>query len=255
METSVETRRDQIIRILKERGHARVSTLSRRLGVSEVAIRKDLACLEALGLLQRYHGGARRMGQGYLYEDLDERMNTRGEQKRRIARKARSLVRERQVVMLNSGSTNHYIARGLSDLDELVIVTNAIRVASELSRAPSVHPILLGGEVKERYQFTHGADALRQLRKYHADICFIAVDGIASDSGVTSYYHYEAEIIRQMMAQSEMTVVAADATKVGRASLESVGDIRSIDVLLTDASFPNEELDKIQAAGVQVLVA
>jgi len=252
---SVERRRDEIIEFFKNRETIRVSTLSQRFGVSEVVIRKDLKCLEELSLLRRYHGGATRVGQGYLFKDLDERMSTRGEQKRRIAQVARSLVDERQVLMLNSGSTNLYITRELVELGELVVVTNAIRAASEMARAASIHAILLGGEVKDKYQFTYGQDTLRQLSKYHADICFVSVDGIDAEFGLTSYYHYEAEIIRQMMAQSARTVIAADATKIGKASLEVVGDVRNIDILITDASFPNEKLERIRDAGVAIMQA
>ena len=46
MRISVERRRDHIIDLLKERERIRVSTLSRKFGVSEVVIRKDLKCLE-----------------------------------------------------------------------------------------------------------------------------------------------------------------------------------------------------------------
>jgi len=38
--------------------HISVADLSRRLGVSENSIRRDLTYLEDIGLLQRTHGGA-----------------------------------------------------------------------------------------------------------------------------------------------------------------------------------------------------
>lgn len=253
MRTSVEKRCDRIIDILKEKGSVRVSSLSRRFRVSEVVIRKDLQRLQELGILERRHGGAVRVQKGYLYKDLDERMQTMGEQKGRIAEAARGLVRERQVVMLNSGSTNVHIARRLAELDELVMVTNAVRAASEMASLSQVQVILLGGEINPKYQFTYGHDTLRLLSKYHADVCFISVDGIDAEHGLTSYYHYEAEAIRQMMAQSERVVVAADSTKIGVASLEHVGDIKSVHTLITDAAAPREQVERIRDAGVDVV--
>lgn len=231
----------------------RVNTLSRRFGVSEVVIRKDLQRLEDLGLLERRHGGAIRIRQGYLYRDLDERIQTMGDQKTHIAEAAREFVRERQVVMLNSGSTNVYIARHLADFEEIVVVTNAIRAASELANANRAQVILLGGEIKSKYQFTYGSDTLRLLGKYHGHVCFISVDGVDAEHGLTSYYHYEAEVIRQMMAQSDEVIVAADSSKIGVVSLEHVGDIQSIHTLVTDSAAPPEQIEKIRQAGVKVV--
>lgn len=52
-------RRQAILRILEEEGRVSVADLSRRFALSEVTIRKDLAWLEAQGLLIRTHGGGR----------------------------------------------------------------------------------------------------------------------------------------------------------------------------------------------------
>ncbi len=51
-----EERRRAIIELLEAERRVRVEELSRRFGVSEVTIRKDLAELEARGLLQRVYG-------------------------------------------------------------------------------------------------------------------------------------------------------------------------------------------------------
>jgi len=253
MRISVEKRCDQIIEILKGKGSVHVSALSHRFGVSEVVIRKDLQRLQELGMLKRRHGGAVRTEKGYLYKDLDERMQTMGEQKMRIAEAARGFVSERQVVMLNSGSTSVHIARQLSSIKELVLVTNAIRAASELANLSQAQVILLGGEIKPKYEFTYGHDTLRSLGKYHANTCFISVDGVDADHGLTSYYHYEAEVMRQMMKQSDRVVVAADSSKVGVVSLEHVGDIQSAHVLITDEAAAGEQVEKIRETGVEVV--
>lgn len=52
-------RRQYILRLLEQRGSIRTSALARELGVTDETIRTDLVDLQARGLLQRTHGGAR----------------------------------------------------------------------------------------------------------------------------------------------------------------------------------------------------
>src|SRR2546428_13259947 len=51
-------RRKQIVGMLEKEQRVTVPELSQHFAVSEVTIRKDLAWLEAQGLVQRTHGGA-----------------------------------------------------------------------------------------------------------------------------------------------------------------------------------------------------
>lgn len=52
-------RRAYILRLLQQRGSLRSSELAEELGVTNETIRTDLVALQAQGLLQREHGGAR----------------------------------------------------------------------------------------------------------------------------------------------------------------------------------------------------
>lgn len=54
-----QERRAYILRILQQRGSIRSSALARELGVTDETIRTDLVDMQAQGLLQRVHGGAR----------------------------------------------------------------------------------------------------------------------------------------------------------------------------------------------------
>src|SRR5436853_7808630 len=55
-------RRQAIALVIEEKTRASVLELSKRLSVSEVTIRKDLALLEEEGSVLRTHGGAIRVG-------------------------------------------------------------------------------------------------------------------------------------------------------------------------------------------------
>jgi DeoR family transcriptional regulator, copper-sensing transcriptional repressor len=53
-----QTRQEEIIRRLGERGEVKVSDLARQLGVAVITIQRDLECLKREGLLVRTRGGA-----------------------------------------------------------------------------------------------------------------------------------------------------------------------------------------------------
>ena len=53
-----EDRQNQILRELALRGSLNAAEFARRLGISGMTVRRDLAFLDGQGLLQRVHGGA-----------------------------------------------------------------------------------------------------------------------------------------------------------------------------------------------------
>ncbi|MBQ4268249.1 MAG: DeoR/GlpR transcriptional regulator, partial [Clostridia bacterium] len=55
---ALNERQNSILSILKEEKSAQVTQLAKRLFVSEATIRRDLAEMESIGLVERSHGGA-----------------------------------------------------------------------------------------------------------------------------------------------------------------------------------------------------
>ena len=69
---SAQGRRSAILQILKDDSSVNVTELSKRFGVSEVTIRKDLRILKERKLLVRVHGGAI-MGASSMNDEVEER--------------------------------------------------------------------------------------------------------------------------------------------------------------------------------------
>lgn len=96
----MKKRENTILEILSEVGRIEVTVLAERLGVSQVTVRKDLDALEQKGILRREHGYAVFGGS----DDINNRLALRYEEKRRIAKKAASLVSAGETVMIENGS-------------------------------------------------------------------------------------------------------------------------------------------------------
>ena len=91
------------------------------------------------------------------------------------------------------------------------------------------------------------------LSQLNIDTMFVGVNGLNAVAGATSNGELEAQTARAMMARSRRVVVATDHSKIGRTALSQVMPIDAIEVVVTDAVGPSEELAAIRARGVQVL--
>lgn len=252
---SAEQRREQILEDLRKSGKVRVNDLSRQFGISEVSIRKDLELLESLGQLNRTHGGAVSPDTPYANMNTNERYNTNTELKHELAQRAAALIEDNDTVFMNAGTTLTYILRNLRGRHNVSIVTNSILNANELNRYPAFNVTLLGGQIDNRYQFTFGSDAIRQLENYHANKCILSVDGISATSGLSLYYSNEVGVIRMMMQSSDRVIVAADATKIGKNTFTRIASAEEVDLLVTNKSNRIEELKALQEAGITVIEA
>lgn len=255
MSSTSENRREEIVELVQLNGKVKVSELSERYNISEVSIRKDLEALEAEGHLSRIHGGAVGMNKLYVNMDLTERYKTNSAAKKAVAELVARFIDDNDTIMMNAGTTLTYVLRALRGKKNISIVTNSIQNATEAALYPSFNVILLGGELDSKYQFTYGQDAISQLQNYHATKCILSVDGITAESGLTLYYSNEAELARKMIDCSDMLIVAADSTKIGKNVFARITDASKADVILTNKTDNHKELTKLRELGADIYEA
>ena len=252
---TTEQRRDEIISLIHAKGKIKVSELAEKYNISEVSVRKDLEYLELQGHLSRVHGGAVAINKLYVNMDLSERFKTNSVAKKRLARLAASLIEDNDTIMLNAGTTLAYVLQAIQGKKNVTIVTNSIQNAIEAALYSSFNVIILGGEFDSKYQFTYGENALSQLENYHATKCILSVDGISSAAGLSLYYSNEASLARKMIECSSKLIVTADATKLGKSAFAKITDFKPGDILVTTAAESREEIEALEAMGVEVYEA
>ena len=254
MSVTTDQRREEIIKLIEEKGKIKVSEISKLYEISEVSVRKDLEFLEAQGHLSRIHGGAVAMNKLYVNMDLSDRFKTNAQAKKKLAEAVAALIEDNDTVMINAGTTLTYVLHAIKGKKNISVVTNSIQNATEAALYSSFNVILLGGELDSKYQFTYGEDALSQLSNYHATKCILSVDGVSVESGLTLYYANEAALVRKMIDSSKTVIVAADSTKIGREAFAKITDTERVDVLVT-AGVDSDECAKIEKLGVRVVKA
>ncbi len=249
-----EERRRAIIKILERDGRVLVADLARHFHTSQVTIRKDLDVLQANGLIHRAHGGALATQSGALEDPtLRDKEKVHRKEKLRIAEAAAGMVSEGQVIILDSGTTTTAIARALRHFKHLTIITNAVNIAAELSGS-AVEVILTGGSVRQNSFSLVGPIAEQTLRRLHADILFLGVDGFDVTYGLTTPNLQEAEVNRAMVEVANRTVVVCDSSKFGRRRLSQIVRLSALHQVITDRNISKSDLRALRKAGIEVLV-
>ncbi|MPR34583.1 DeoR/GlpR family DNA-binding transcription regulator [Salmonirosea aquatica] len=208
--------------------------LSRELDVSYDSIRRDVIELEERGLLKKVHGGA--IANSYLPMRVRQAMGIPNAEISLIAQKARTLFVNGQIVLMDGGTTNLYIAEQMPHNLELTVITNSPPLANALVGHPKVEVILLGGTFHKRYQITMGSETTEQLRHFKADLYFMGVVGIHPTSGLTIRHYEEAQLKRQMMAISGETVVCVTMEKINTVEAYKICAFEDIDKLIYSTS-------------------
>jgi DeoR family transcriptional regulator, aga operon transcriptional repressor len=251
-------RADQILRELRQEGSLSIDVLISRLGASAASVRRDLAKLDAKGLVRRTHGGVM-LVEPLLYEPFrydslfQNREQHRTAEKRRIGFTAAELIQENETVGFTAGTTTTHVARHLRNRHNIRIITNAINIAMELSNCPGLKTFVTGGFVQWAGSFSLvGHAAITSLNDVYMDRVFVSVCGIDVARGITVIETEEGLTFRTMIHQAKQTVVVADSSKIGIVTPALICPISDIHMLITDARASDKAVAPFIERGIEV---
>lgn len=252
-------RHEEIVRHVLRRGTASVVALAALLNVSEITIRRDLDELDRLGRLRRIRGGAQRSLPRDHEPPVVHRRSVQAAEKQAIGLAAVDLVRDGDVIGIESGSTSLELARAIAahSWESLDVVTNSFLVVGELARVSGVRLIFVGGSVNHDEMGTFGSMAEDALKRINIDKLFMTCRGIDPDAGITNDTKAEATFAaeRSLVRASRLVLVLADHTKIGRVfPLQSV-PIDMVHTVVTDGLAPPELVQALRSKDVQVIMA
>ncbi|WP_075184793.1 DeoR/GlpR family DNA-binding transcription regulator [Teredinibacter haidensis] len=252
---NTQQRRRAIIDKLNAEGELSVEVLAQEHGTSEVTIRKDLAALEASGLLLRKYGGAVPVPKEMELVSTAEAIEKVSKQKQAIAKAAAKLIRDHNRIIIDAGQTTAALLPELANKLGLVVMTNSLNVANalrELENEPTL--LMTGGTWDTQSEAFQGQLAEEVLRSYDFDQLFIGADGIDPERGTTTYNELYS-LSRVMAEVSREVVVVVESEKVGRKIHNLELAWTDIDLLVTDDKLSSAIKKEIQAQGVKVVCA
>ena len=248
-------RRTKIIEKIDREGKVKVSELSKLFNVSEVTIRNDLAQLEKKNLLIRAHGGAMKFQRAGIDYELDIKAKKNHLQKKAIGKLAASLIKDGDIIILDSGTTTLEVAKNLHTISNLTVITNSLNIAGQLVEYPEIKVIMLGGILRRKSLSLVGINAIESFKNYYCDKVFMGVDGIDSEYGISTPNVDEAFLNNIMINNSREVIVVTDSTKFKNRSFTYIAPIEKITTIVTDENIPEDEKEKIESIGVNLLIA
>lgn len=253
-QASREQRQQEVLEILREDGSATVADLGVRLGVAEMTIRRDLEALEAAGVLQRFHGGARLTAPSAFEPPIGIRERTNSEGKRAIAAAVASMVEDGETVIVDGGSTGLAVAEAL-DGRRITVCPLSLRVAWAFEKSMSVDLLAVPGSVRRGELSVSGAETADFLRAHHFDRYILTASAFSLDHGFTEWNVEDAAVKRASIAAARTVVAAVDATKFGRSAFVEVCPISRADVVVLDRQVEADQLPALRAAARALVFA
>ena len=174
-----DERHAEVLRLLATERRVESAWLARHFGVSAESIRKDLAQLEARGLLRRVHGGADPAGQPPARgTERRRRAPSRPSRNSAIARHALRFVPDGGTLLLDAGTTTLRLAELLPTDRDLVVYTNAVPVLSTLLQR-GIAVVGLGGRLRQKRWAAVGPLTLEALAGINVDVAFLGTNALS----------------------------------------------------------------------------
>lgn len=245
---SQKIRQEQILHILKQQGYVTVRYLVDALQYSTATVNRDLNAMQLRGLVRRSYGGVELTEQHRL-PPLVQREFYRKQEKRRIAREAAGHIRSGDTVFLDASTTVQYIVPFLFQKKDVRVITNSLRVASELGDS-GLEVICLGGGITERPYVLDGDITVENAMKYRPDIMFFSVGQVTKDGAIQAAHYL---LYKTLLKSSREVWFLTDRTKLTDRLSNVLCDFSCLTGCISDFDFP--EQTKQQFPNVQFTVA
>jgi DeoR family transcriptional regulator of aga operon len=254
---STVSRRAKILEELESKGQVTVTELSKMFKISEVTIRNDLSHLEKQNMLIRARGGAikmkyYRMG---LEPSITDKQKEFLKEKQRIAKAAIRFIEDGDTIILDSGTTTTEIAKNLEQFKNLTIITNALNIAIILSDYEGFNIYMPGGILRKKSLSLVGVLADENFSKFYCDKLFLGVDGFDTTHGLSTPNSEEAHLNQIMISMAKKVIVVTDSRKFLRRRFAFIAPITAINTVITDSSVREEDKQRLEKSGVELIVA
>jgi DeoR/GlpR family transcriptional regulator of sugar metabolism len=227
------------------------TNLSQHINVSDDTIRRDLQELSEAGKLIKVHGGA-------LSPSFHNGLHTSKEvysyqQKKIIAQKAASLIKDGMFVLTGGGTTIIELARALPQSLHATFISGSIPAIYEYMNHPNIEVIVIGDKISKSSKITVGMEAMSKIKQLKADLCFMGINALNLENGVSDNDWDVVQIKKAMVESSQRLVCLTIAEKINSQEPIQVCDYSKIHTLITELLPDDALLKPYVDAGIKVL--
>lgn len=234
-------RKDEILSLLNQYNYLSVEFLSNKLHISQSSIRRDLAILEAQGLVKRSHGGVHSLIENNTLTPRELRMQENATLKRMICQKAAELIKDGDTIFIDGSTTCLYLVDFLESKKNITILTNNLKLAAMLEHNTNITIYCTGGLLRLNELVAMGAIAENSCRYIHTNIMFFSARAIDENGIITDLNEPEVVVRQIAMENTDKTVFLCDSSKFDKRSIFTVCDSKDVDCIITDAEHISTE--------------
>ena len=157
---------------------------------------------------------------------------------------------------MDSGTTILEVAKALRNKRNLTVITNDMRIASELVTFTAHQVYFIGGLLKKDDEITGGFLALDFLKNFnHIDYAVLTADGFIVPNGGIADFNIDMRALKvAMIERAHRVLVSVDHSKFTLDALYKVCDIDKLDMVFTGSSAPQESIDILRERGVECVL-
>lgn len=246
-----EERQHAILNEVELHNRVLLTDLAEKLDVSIDTVRRDVKELDAESLLVKVHGGAVSLG---FANHSPTRSNVYAlDKKIAIANKAKALIRENSVVLIDGGTTCLELARLLPTNLKLTCFTLSLPVALELLNKPNIQTIFIGGTLSPDSQIAMGSSAIHALSEIKVDYSFIGTGYVDAQYGLTEFDWDVVQTKKAVINASKKTVLLCISEKLNSQHRFKTCDLNVINTMVTELEPWDEKLAAFKNMNIQLL--
>ena len=227
------------------------NALSNEIDVSEDTIRRDLQELNENGKLIKVHGGA--LSHSFSSSNYPSKKIYAQNNKRIIAEKAITLIKNGMFVLTGGGTTIVELARTLPLTLTATFISGSIPAIVEYMHHPNIDVIVVGDKLSKNSKITLGADALARINTLKPDLCFLGINAIDAQHGITDNDWEVVQLKQAMIAASQKVICLTISEKISTIQPLQICDLSKIDILITELPNSHPALQPFVAAGITVM--
>lgn len=205
-------RQEEILEYLSERHFASIAELSLVLYTSQATVRRDVETLAAQGAVKSVYGGVVLAEYEKAPVPIFFRDKENSASKEKIAEQAASRIKDHSTVIFDSSSTVRRICRHIVARKGLTVVTNNLRVCTELKDS-DVRVVCTGGTLVKGRECFVGHFAESFVRQIKADQLFFSSQGLSDNGDITDSSEEEIALRRAMMEAAREKYFLCDSSK------------------------------------------
>ncbi|WP_432712185.1 DeoR/GlpR family DNA-binding transcription regulator [Pedobacter sp.] len=225
--------------------------LSMLLKISDDTIRRDLKELAEMGKILKVHGGA-------ASKSFVAPFNVQNEvyaiqEKRDIAKKALSLIKNNMVILTEGGTTILEFAKMIPDTLKATFFTISPQVAITLSEHSNLNVMTIGGQLTKNANLHIGASVINQLVDLKVDLCLLGANAFSAEEGLTDMDWEIVQVKKAIIRCSKKTAVLSISEKLNTAQRIRICGPGQINYLITELPPENPLLKNYESDFLKLL--